>query len=119
MRLERSRCVSQFLRIDAVVLVFAAVDEMNIERMGQDKGQARALAGIRQPVPAEHAFAAHRQVVLVRLDQLEEIFEVIVQDVGVDQLLALAIHDADVHLPCMQIDSAVVFSGGCIIFHNV
>ena len=32
-----------------------------------------------------------------------------------DEFLALAIHD--VHLARMQIDSAVVFSGGCIIFH--
>jgi len=56
------------------------MDEMNIEGW-PTRSQAGGLAGIGQPVPAEHAFAAHRQVVLVRLDQLEEIFEVIVQDV--------------------------------------
>jgi hypothetical protein len=27
------------------------------------------------------------------------------------------VHDADVHLPRMEIDSAVVFCGGCIIIH--
>ena len=85
----------------------------------QDEGEAGGLAGIGQPVPTEHALAANGQVVPVGLDQLQEEGEVVVFDIGVDQLFALAIHDADVHLARMQIDSAVVFSGGCIIFHNV
>jgi len=34
--------------------------------------------------------------VLVRLNQLEEELEVVVEDVGVDQFLALPVHDADV-----------------------
>src|SRR5262245_56359124 len=86
--------------------------------MGQDESQARGLAGIGQPVPAEHAFATDGQAVTVRADQLKEGVEVIVFDVGVDQFLALAIHDADVHLAGMQIDSAVELGGGCIILHN-
>jgi len=35
----------------------------------------------------------------------------------VDEDAALAIHDADVHLACLQIDSAVVFGGGDVILH--
>ena len=69
-----------------------------IEGMGQDEAQARLLAGIGQPVPAEHAFAAHCQAVLVRLDQLEEEGEVVVFAIGVHELFALPIHDADIHL---------------------
>jgi len=111
--------VGEFFGVDAVVLVFAAVDEVQIERMSQDEGQARLLAGVGQPVPAEHAFAAHGEVMLVGLDELEEVGEVVVQDVAVDQFLALAIHDADVHLARMQVDSAVVFGSGGIILHNV
>src|SRR5258707_13976418 len=34
-----------------------------------------------------------------------------------DQFFALAIHDADVHLTPVQIDSAVELRGGCIILH--
>jgi hypothetical protein len=51
-------------------------------------------------------------------DQLEEIIEVVVFDVGVDQLFALAIHDADVHLARMQIDSAIELCGRCVVLHS-
>jgi hypothetical protein len=52
-------------------------------------------------------FAADRQVVLVRRDEFEEVVKVVVEDIGVDQLFALAVRDADVHLARMQVDSAV------------
>jgi hypothetical protein len=55
----------------------------------------------------------------VRGDQFKEEVEVIVFDVGVEELLALAIHDADVHLVGMEVDSAVEFRGRGIILHNV
>ena len=109
----------ELLRIDAVVFVFAAMNGFDIERMGQHESQARTLAGIGQPVPAEHTFAANRQVTFVRLNQFEKEVEVIVFDVAMDQFLSLSVHDADVHLARMQIDSAVVFGGGCIIFHTL
>jgi len=38
----------------------------------------------------------------VGLDELEKKGEVVVFDIGVDELLALAIHDADVHLAGVQ-----------------
>jgi len=94
----------EFLGVDPVIFVFAAVNGSDIEGMGQDEAQARFLAGIGQPVPAEHAFATHRQAVPVGLDQLKEKGEVVVFDIGVHELFALAIHDADVHLARMQID---------------
>ena len=56
---------------------------------------------------------------LVRLDEFEKKAEVVVFDVGVDQLLALPIHDADVHLARMQIDSAVELGGGGVILHTL
>ena len=109
--------MGELLRIHAVVLVFAAVDGSDIEGMSQDKSQPHLLAGIGQPIPAEHAFAADGETVLVRFGQLKEEAEVIVFDIGVDQFFALPIHDADVHLTCMQIDSAVELCRGCIILH--
>jgi hypothetical protein len=75
-------------------------------------GEALGLAGIGQPVPAEHALSAHGEAVAIGFDQLEEVGEVVVLDVAVDQFLALAVPDADVHLVRVQINSAVVFGGG-------
>ena len=104
--------------INPVVLVFAAVNGLEIERVGQHEVQAGLLAGIRQPVPAEHAFGADGQIVTVRRDELEEEGEVIVPDVGMDELLAVAVHEADVHLAGMEINSAVELGGRSIVFHN-
>jgi len=105
--------VREFFRVDAVVLVFASVNGPDVERVSQDEGEAGGLAGIGQPVPPEQALTADGEAVLVRLDEFEEVSEVVVLDVGVDQLLALAIHEADVHLAGMEIDSAIVFGARC------
>ena len=78
-----------------------------------------ALASISQPVQAEHALAADGEAVFVGLDQLKEVSEVVVFDIGVDELLALLIHEADAHLAGVQIDSAIVFLGGGVIFHRL
>ena len=64
----RTQQMGELLRIDAVVFIFASVYRFDVEGMRQNEGQARGLAGIGQPVPAKHAFAAHGQIVLVRLD---------------------------------------------------
>jgi len=77
------------------------------------------MAGIGEPEPAEHAFAADGQIMLVGSNELEEEVEVIVADVGMDEDFAGAIHEADVHLTGMEIDSAVEFRGGGIILHSV
>jgi hypothetical protein len=57
--------------------------------------------------------------VAIRLDQLEEELKVIVPHVGVDELSSLAIHHADVHLPGMEIDSAVELRRSAIILHLI
>ena len=108
----------EFFRVDAVVLVFAPVNGSDLERVSQHEGEAGGLAGVGQPIPPEHTFTADGEAVLVGLDEFEEVSEVVVFDIGVDQLLALAIHEADVHLARMQIDSAVVFGRGGIILHS-
>ncbi len=108
----------ELLRVDAVIFVFAPVDGFELERVGQDKVQAGGLAGIGQPVPPKHALTTDGEAVLVRLDELEEVLEVVVLDVGVDQFLALPIHEADVHLAGVQIDSAVELGRGGVILHS-
>ena len=50
-------------------------------------------------------------------NEFEEIGEVIVLDVAVDQFLALAVHQANVHLVSVQIDSAVEVRSRSIILH--
>src|SRR5439155_3900764 len=80
--------VREFFRVDAVVLVFASVNGPDVERVGEDKVQARSLASIGQPVPPEHALATDGEALFVGLEELEEVSEVVVLDVGVDQLLA-------------------------------
>src|SRR5438552_17484162 len=50
---------------------------------------------------------------------LREEPEVVVLDVGVDPFLALPIHDADVHLAGMEIDSAIEFGAGGVILHTL
>jgi hypothetical protein len=51
--------------------------------------------------------------------QLEEVAEVIFFDVAMDPLFALPVHEADLHLMGMQIDSAVELCGGGIILHRL
>jgi hypothetical protein len=68
---------------------------------------------------AEHALAADGQIVAIRGDEFKEGFEVVVFDVGVDELLALALHDADEHLVRVEIDSAVELRGGSVILHTI
>jgi len=56
--------------------------------------------------------------VAIRLDELEEVSKVIVPDVGVNQFVAVPIHDADVHLAGMEVDSAVEFGGRGVVLHG-
>jgi hypothetical protein len=41
--------VSEFFGVEAVVLVFAAVNGLEIEGVGQDEGQAGVLTGVGLP----------------------------------------------------------------------
>ena len=110
--------VGDFFRVHPVVFIFAAVNGLEVEGVGQNEVDARRLAGIGEPIPAEHALGADGQIVAIGRNELEEIFEVIVPDVGVDEFFAGAVHDADVHLAGMEINSAVEFSGGGVILHS-
>lgn len=83
--------------------------------VGQKPG---GLAGIREPIPAEHAFAADGEVVFIGFDQFEEEIEVVVFDVGVDEFFTLPIHHADVHLACVEVDSAIELRCRGVILHR-
>ena len=93
------------------------MDGLEIERVGEHEFESGLLAGVRQPIPAEQAFAAHRHVVTPWGDFLEEELEIVVLDVHVQQLVALAVHHADIHLARMEIDSAVILACRSVVFH--
>lgn len=95
----RAQQMRQFLRIDPVVLVLAAMDGLQIQRMSQHERNSSIGTGIGKPGPVEGAFADHGQLLPIRLGPLEEVAEVVAFDVGVDQLMALLVHHAHVHLP--------------------
>ena len=72
-----------------------------------------------EPIPAEHALGADGQVVPIGGDELEEEGEVVVFDVGVDPFFAVPVHEADIHLAGMEINSAVEPGGRGVVFHGV
>ena len=111
--------VSEFFGVDAVIFVFAAVDGFEVKRVSEDEVDAGVGAGIGEPIPAEHALGDDGEVVAARGDELEEEVEVVVADVGVDEFFSGAVHDADIHLAGMEIDSAVEFSGRSVVFHEM
>ncbi|WP_136061990.1 hypothetical protein [Pontiella sulfatireligans] len=85
--------------------------------MGQHKLDPGIHAGIRQPETDKAALAGYGQIILVGFHQLQEKPEVVVPDVAVNQNVPIQVHHADVHLPRMQIDSAVVFRRRFVILH--
>ena len=74
------------------------------------------MAGIRQVIPAKHAFGADGQVVTIGRNELEEVFEIVVADVRMDELFAVPVHHADTSdLAGMEVDSAVELGGGRVV----
>jgi len=64
--------MSELLGIDAVVLVLAAVNGSNVKSVSQDKSEMGGVAGVGQPIPAEHAFGADSQIVAVGATNLRK-----------------------------------------------
>lgn len=52
----RAQEVRKLFRIDAIILVLAAVNGAEIERVRQDKSEVGFMTGIGEPESAEHAF---------------------------------------------------------------
>ena len=82
--------------VDLVVFGFAAVDGFHVEGVAEDEGDAFLGAQVREPVPGEDALDGDDEVVAVRGDGVQEGgrfgFEVAMQ-----QDLALAVQDAQIH----------------------
>jgi len=95
------------VRVNLVVLRLAAVNGLHRERVAQDEGNALGRTHIGQPVPREHAFGRHDQILAVRRDGLKERRRRR-GHIPVDAHLASGVEDADGHGLHVQIDPAVV-----------
>ena len=58
--------------VDPIGLGLTAVNELHVEGVAQDEGDAVVLAQVGEPVPGEHALAPDDETVAVRLDGAEE-----------------------------------------------
>lgn len=99
--------IGDLLAVNLVILGLRALDGLHVEGMSESEVNPRVGARIAEPVPIERALTGDGQVMSIRLDQLQEIAEVVVADVSMQQDLAFAVHDAGVHALGMQVDSAV------------
>src|SRR6516164_1820486 len=92
--------------VESVVLRFAAVDQLHIQRVTEDEGNVVLRAAIRQPVPAEHAFRADDQIPTVRREGLEQCREVAGKVTVVDDR-ARTVQHTYVHGPGVQINARI------------
>jgi hypothetical protein len=59
-------------RVQLVVPGLPAMDGLHRERVSEHEYETPGGADIRQPVPREHAFRRHDEIITVRCDDLEE-----------------------------------------------
>ncbi len=90
--------MGDLLGVNAVVLVFAAVNGLEVERVGQDEMDAGRPYRRRRANTSRTCTRRRRSGRGDRARRVEEIGEVIVFDVGVDELFAVAVQHADIHL---------------------
>jgi hypothetical protein len=95
------------VRIDLVVLGFAAVDGLHVQGVAEDEGNPLLRAKIREPVPREDAFDGHHETLAVGRDSREEVLRG-GGAIPLDADLAFRVQHADVHPPRVQVDPTVV-----------
>jgi hypothetical protein len=95
------------VRVDLVVLGFAAVDGFHRQGVSQHERDPLGGADVREPIPREHAFGRHDQILAVRGDDLEERLRRRLR-IAMHEHLAGRVKDADVHRLHVEIDSAIV-----------
>ena len=94
--------------VDPIVLVLAAVDGFHVQGVAEDEVETFVQTEIGQPVPGEHAFHADDEPVAEGFDGSQEVLR-FASHVAVEHLVPLAIEDAQIHLPCVQIDTTIEF----------
>ena len=85
---------------------FATVYRLHVQRVAQNELDADAAAQVCHPVPGEDALHRQDQVLPVGLEHIGEGL-CRSRHVPVCENRSFVVHDADVHCPCVQIDTAV------------
>ena len=102
--------------VDLVVLRFTAVNRLHVEGVAEHELDAFVGTQIGKPVPGEDALDRNDEVFPKRRHgcqkRLRRRLHVLVQ-----QDLAVAIQDAQIHGPGVQIDAAIVSMGLCVESH--
>jgi len=75
--------------------------------MAKNEGDSFLNAKISYPVPCEHAFYCYNDIFPERLDDSEKNISISI-DVSVQPDLPFCIKDAEIHFPCVKIDSAII-----------
>jgi hypothetical protein len=83
------------------------MDCFHVKRMAQYKWNAVFMAQIRYPVPGKHALDTHDDVFNIGKYDLKENLGIGL-DIFVQNDFTMIIKNTNIHLSCMQIDSAVV-----------
>ena len=107
----------ELVGVDAVVLGFPAVDRLHVVGVTEHEVDVGVGAQVGDPVPAEEALNADDEAVEVGFDQFEKAVG-ITGDVAVDDLLAVRVEDAHVHVARVQVDSAVILMEFCVESHR-
>jgi hypothetical protein len=82
------------------------MDGLHREGVAEHKGDAFGGTQIREPVPREHAFRRHDEIVALRRDDLEKCRRRRLH-IAMHQHLTGRVEDADVHRLHVEIDSAI------------
>lgn len=105
------------VRVDAVVLRLAAVDRAHIESVPQHEDDALAGAKVGKPVPGEHAFGGHREVLAVGAGELQKRLRG-GSDVLRGEDVSVPVEHAYVHRAGVKIDAAIVLVTAGIESHS-
>jgi hypothetical protein len=103
--------------VEPVVLGLGPMDGLHVQRVAEHEGDSLARTQVGEPVPGEDALDPDHEVFAVRGHRLQEGLGAAAQ-VLVQEHLAFAVEEAEVHGLGVQIDSAVVRVAGRVESHG-
>jgi len=103
--------------VDAIVLRFAAVDRLHVQRVAKREGDLVIFAKIGEPIPGEHALAADDEARAIRRDGVAKGVGTGGQ-IGFEDGVAIVVEDVGEHASCVQIDTTVECVGMVVEAHG-
>jgi hypothetical protein len=92
--------------VDPIVFGFSSVNRFHVEGMAENKGDVLLDTEIGDPVPGEHAFDSHHDVLTEGSNDAEQSIRVGV-DVLMDPDIAFGVEDTGKHIFGVQVDSTI------------